>query len=192
MTEEISARATTPDSADLTITTEYLVVKGKHYRVNNSYLYCSKQTQAIKVKNILSMDYLTLRSKRLLIAFIILMTLVVFGASGVRKLISVTRQIDREVQKVENVYNYVAEEDIDINLTGSVKNIFSSLGIKGIIAIYISLIVGSVSCLFVYLFKPYRVLYISSLGSIVAVEKKYYNKSQLDDIMNTWKLQLRE
>lgn len=192
MTGEVSARAITPNSADLTMTTEYLVVKGKHYRVNNNYLYRSKQTLAIKAKDLLNMEYLTLRSKRLLIAFIILMTLVVFGASGMRKLISVTRQIDREVQKVENVYNYVAEEDIEINLTGSVKNIFSSLGITGIIAIYISLIFGSVGCLSVYLFKPYRVLYISSLGSIVAVEKKYYNKSQLDDILNTWETQLRE
>ena len=51
------------------------------------------------------MEYLTIRSKRLFIAFIILMTLVVFGGVGVRKMLSITRQIDREVQKVENVYN---------------------------------------------------------------------------------------
>ena len=105
MADEISVRAIAPNSADLTMTKEYLVVKGKHYQVRNHYLYTTEKAQAISVKDILSMEYLTIRSKRLFIAFIILMTLVVFGGVGVRKMLSITRQIDREVQKVENVYN---------------------------------------------------------------------------------------
>lgn len=192
MTEEISVRALTPDSANLTMNKEYLVINGKHYQATNSYLYRSNQPQVIKVKNILSMEYLTLRSKRFLMAFIILMTIVVFGAPGVRKLFSVTRQIDQQVQKVENVYNYFAEEKVDINLTDSVKHIFLSVGIKGLIAIYFVLIIGSSGCLFAYFFKPYRVLYISSMGNTLAVKQKFYDSSQLDAIVNTWKMQLRE
>jgi hypothetical protein len=128
MAEEISARAAANASADLTITKEYLVVKGKHYQMRNGYLYRTEQTQAVPVQDILSMEYLTVRSKRLLIVFMILMTLVVFGGTGVRKLLSATRKIDNEVQKVESVYNYVSDEDVDISVTDSVLNLFSNMG----------------------------------------------------------------
>lgn len=191
MADEISVRAIAPNSADLTMTKEYLVVKGKHYQVRNHYLYATEKAQAISVKDILSMKYLTIRSKRLFIAFIILMTLVVFGGVGVRKMLSITRQIDREVQKVENVYNYVADEDIDINITGSVTNILSELGLKGILVVYVVLIMGSVGCFLLYWLKPFRVLYISSLGKIIAVERRFYDKAQLDCIVKVWKMQLQ-
>ena len=79
MVEEISVKAMTSNSANLTMTKEYLVVKGKHFQVRNGYLNRSYKTQTISVKDILSMDYLTMRSKRLFILFMILMTFVVFG-----------------------------------------------------------------------------------------------------------------
>ena len=190
MVQEISAKAITSNSANLTMTKEYLVVKGKHFQVRNGYLNSSSQTQAISVKDILSMEYLTMRSKRLFILFMVLMTFVVFGGAGIRKTLSVTRQIDKEVQKIENVYNSVADEDIDVNITGSVKGIFSELGIKGMIIVYALLIVGSVGCFVLYWLKPIRVLYISTLGMIIAVERRFYDKSQLDSIVNTWQMQL--
>lgn len=188
MSEEISARAITNDSADLTITKEYLVVKGKHFQMRNGYLYRSNQTQAISVKDILSMEYLTIRSKRLLIIFMVLMTLVVFSGAGVRKMLTVTRQVDQEVQKVENVYNYVSDEDIDISVTGSIMSAFSNFGIKGIIIVYMILVLGSVGCLLLYFLKPFRVLYISSLGKIIAVEKRFYEKTKLECIVKEWKM----
>ncbi len=91
MDEETIARALTEESANLTMTKEYLVVKGKHYQIKNGYLYGSSQAQAVRVKDILSMEYLTMRSKRLFILFMILMTCVVFGGMGVRKLFSAAR-----------------------------------------------------------------------------------------------------
>lgn len=191
MTEEVSARATTPNSADLIMTKEYLVVKGKHYRVSNGYLYSSSQTQAVAIKDILAMEYQTIRAKRMLIAFMILMTIVVFGGVGVHRMLSVTRQIDREVQKVENVYNYIADENIDISVTSCIKNGLSELGIKGIITLYIILIIGSGMCCLLYLLKPFHVLYISTLGKIIAVEKRFYNKAELDAIVKAWKMQLQ-
>lgn len=190
MVDEISARDKSNNSANLTMTKEYLVVKGKHYQVRNGYLYRSNQTQAISVKNILNMEYLTMRSKKLLIIFMILMTFVVFGGVGIRKLLSVTMQADKEVQKVENAYNYVADEDIDINITGSIKNIILELGIAGILVVYAVLIVGSVGCFLLYWIKPFQVLYISSLGKIIAVERRFYDKSQLDSIIKAWQMQL--
>lgn len=191
MAEEISAKAITGNSANLTMTKEYLVVKGNHFQVKNGYLNRSNQTQAISVKDILSMEYLTLRSKRLLILFMILMTFVVFGGVGIRKTLSVTRQIDKEVQKIENVYNYVTDEDIDINVTSAVGSVFSKLGIKGIIIAYVILVMGSIGCFTLYWLKPFRVLYISSLGMIIAVERRFYNKAQLDSIVKEWKMQFR-
>lgn len=172
------------------MTNEYLVIKGKHLEIKNSYLYSSKQTQAIAVKDILTMEYLTIRSKRLFVLFMILMTIVVFGGVGIRKMLSVTKQIDQEVQKVENAYNYVADEDININVTGIVTNILSEIGIVGIVAIYIVLIIGSVVCFLGYVLRPFRVLYISTIGNIIAVERRFYEKSQLDILIATWKKQL--
>lgn len=190
MAEEISARATENASADLTITKEYLVVKGKHYQMRNGYLYRTEQTQAVPVQDILSMEYLTVRSKRLLIVFMILMTLVVFGGTGVRKLLSTTRKIDNEVKKIESVYNYVSDEDVDISVTDSVLNLFSNMGIKVIIALYAVLLMGSVACFLLYWLKPFRVLYISSLGRIIAVERRFYNKAELNSIVNAWEMYL--
>lgn len=190
MVEEINARATTGNSANLTITKEYLVVKGKHFQVRNGYLNNSNQIQAILVKDVLSMEYLTMRSKRLFILFIVLMTLVVFGGVGIRKTFSVIRQVDREVQKIENSYNSVFDEDINISITDTVKGIFSEQGIKGIVMAYMLLIAGSVVCFALYWMKPIRVLYISTLGMIIAVERRYYDKAQLDSIVNAWQAQL--
>lgn len=191
MVDEISASDRSNNSANLTITKEYLVIKGKHFQVRNGYLYRSKEAQAISLKDILSMEYLTMRSKRLFILFMVLMTLVVFGGVGIRKLLSVTGQIDKEVQKVENVYNYIAEEDININITSAVENVLSQVGIKGIITIYIVLIIGSVGCLLFYLLRPFRMLYISAIGKIVAVERKFYDKKQLECVVKEWQKQLK-
>ncbi len=192
MAEEIKAKSLSPDSADLTMTKEYLVVKGKHYHICNGYINQSEQPQTISVKNILSMEYLTMRSKRLFILFMVLMTIVACGGVGMRKLLSATAQLDRKMQKAEKVYNSIADEDIDVDITGSIiKTVFSSPGTKCIIAIYVVLILVSMGCLGVYLFRPFRVLFISSVGSIIAVEKKYYDKAQLNALIQSWKRQLQ-
>lgn len=190
MVDEVSARAITNNSANLTMTKEYLVVKGKHYQVRNHYLYATEKAQAISIKDVLSMEYLTIRSKRMFIVFVILMTIVVFGGIGIRKMFSVTRQIDREVQKIEKTYNYVTDEDIDINITGFIKNILLELGIRGVIVVYMVLIMGSAVCFLLYWIKPFRVLYISTLGKIIVVERRFYEKAQLDSLVRTWQMQL--
>lgn len=187
MAEEIGAKAKKQDCADLTMTTEYLVIKGKHLEIKNSYLYLSKQTRAVAVKDILTMEYLTIRSKRLFILFMILMTIVVFGGVGIRKMLSVSRQIDKEVQKLENTYNYVADDDIDINITGIISNLMSKLGVIGIVVIYIVIIISSVACFLGYMLRPFHVLYISTIGNIIAVERRFYEKVQLDALITTWK-----
>ncbi len=191
MTEEVSAKAKTLDSAILTMTKDYLVVKGKYFEIKNNYLHSSKRTQAIAVKDILSMEYLTIRSKRLFIVFMILMTIVVFGGVSMRKIFSITKQIDKEAQKMENLYNYMVDEDIDISVTGFVKNGLPEFGIKGIVTVYVVLIMGSMVCFLLYLLKPFRVLYISTLGKIIAVERKFYDKAELDAIVKVWEMQLR-
>ena len=191
MAEEICAKAIKPSSASLTLTKEYLVIKGKHYQVRNHYLYATEKAQAISIKDVLSMEYLTIHSKRMFIVFIILMAIVVFGGVGIHKMLSVTRQIDKEVQKIENAYNYVTDEEIDINITDTIKGVLSEIGIKGILVIYAILIIGSVVCFLYYLLRPFRVLYVSTLGMIIAVERRFYDKTQLDSIVNTWQMQLR-
>ena len=38
-------------------------------------------------------------------------------------------------------------------------------------------------CLALYIIKPYRFLVISAVGKMIAIEYKYYNKSELDELI---------
>lgn len=184
MAAEISVRANTSDSANLTMTSDYLVINGKHYQVKNGYLYRRETPGSIPVKDILSMEYLMMRSKRMFIIFILFMSLVIFGSVGVGKVLTVTKQVDKKVQKVEMFYNYIAEEDSDINITDTVKTGFTK---AGVVILYVLLILGSIISFFCYIFRPFRILYISALGATIAVENKYYDKNGLDALIMTWK-----
>lgn len=184
MGPEITVRANMPDSAKLTITPDYLVVNGKHYQVKNGYLYRRETPGSIPIKDILSMEYLTMRSKRMFIIFILLMSLVIFGSVGVGKVLTVTKQVDKKVQRVETFYNYIADEDSDIKITDTVKTGFTK---AGVVIIYVLLILGSIISFFCYIFRPFRMLYISALGVTIAVESKYYDKNGLDALIMTWK-----
>lgn len=63
----------------------------------------------------------------------------------------------------------MADEVIDISITDTIKGVLSEIGIKEIVLIYAILIIGSVVCFLYYLLKPFRVLYVSTLGMIIAV-----------------------
>lgn len=82
------------------------------------------------------------------------------------------------------------DERVDINISGTIKGALSEIGLTGIVMLYGVLIIGSVISILYYLLRPYKVLYISTLGMIIAVERRFYNKTQLDCIVNTWKMQL--
>lgn len=63
------------ESATITLTSDYVVFKGKHYRLMNWYIKKSTDGIAVSTKDILSIDFIKMRSKRVLILFVVFATI---------------------------------------------------------------------------------------------------------------------
>lgn len=171
MAQEVKVVAKDAGSANLTMTDEYLIVKGPHYNLSNGYINRTEQTKAISVKDILNVEYVTMRSKRLFMIFITLMSLVTLILPTMRKVIN-----DRQARRtVKEIYNHIQSYDTAFII------------LKLVIAIHVILIVASVLLLILYFIKCYRFLRISSVGAMIAVERKYYSKAELNNLYEMWK-----
>ena len=62
---------------DLTLTNDYFVIKGKHYSIRDWYIGKSQDNIAIPTKDILNIDFITMKSKRLFVCYIVLMTVLI-------------------------------------------------------------------------------------------------------------------
>ncbi len=62
---------------DLTLTNDYFVIKGKHYSIRDWYIGKSQDNIAIPTKDILNIDFITMKSKRLFVCYIVIMTVLV-------------------------------------------------------------------------------------------------------------------
>lgn len=161
-------------SAKLVITDEYLIVKGMHYNVYNGYLSRSNKTRSIKVRDIMNMEYITMRSKKLLMMFIVFMFIFLFGGVLIKIVSSVTTNVANIVQSV----NDEEEQSIDERIVQKTKSK---------IIIYLFLLIASASCLGVYFLKPNYLFLISSADNMIAVKRIYYHKDELDDMVKFWK-----
>ncbi len=172
MSEEYRVRSLNGESADLTLTEEYLVLKGKHYDVINGYLRASEQPKAIRTKDILHMEYVNLRSKRVFMAFIIMMAL---GALLFTRVLPMVTQRGRMrmAMRMYNRYNSLLE-----------TNIGSIMAAGGML--YILYLAVCVFLLAWYLLAPYRILRISTVGGVIAVKRKHYSSAELECLINDW------
>lgn len=171
MAQEVKVVAKDVGSANLTMTDEYLIVNGPHYNLSNGYVYRTEQTKAISVKDILNLEFVTMRSKRLFMIFVTFMSLVTLILPIIRKVLN-NRQA-REA--VKEIYNHIQSYESTFNI------------LKLIIAIHVILIMTSALLLILYFIKCYRFLRISSVGAMIAVERKYYSKLDLDNLYEVWK-----
>ena len=190
MSETIRAVAHDERSANITMTNEYLVVKGQHYQLRDWYIRRTSENVAVSVKDILSMEYITMRSKRMLLAFMLFSCLLAFGGNLLYKAVSVTQSIDSEINKAETIYNAVTSDDVDISLTDRLLDGIFNLKFSILGVLCLVLTAGSVVSMFWYFLRPYHFLRISAVGQMVAVERKYYNKAELDKLLFSWKSQL--
>ena len=174
MSEEYRVRSLNGESADLTLTEEYLVLKGKHYDVINGYLRASEQPKAIRTKDILHMEYVNLRSKRVFMAFIIMMALGALLFTRVLPMVTQRGVTQRgRMRMAMRMYN---------SLLGT--NIGSIMAAGGML--YILYLAVCVFLLAWYLLAPYRILRISTVGGVIAVKRKRYSSAELERLINDW------
>lgn len=186
MSEIVRAVACNNKSADISMTNEYIVMKGEHYRLRDWYIRKSSDNIAIPVKDVLSIEYITMRSKRMLVAFLLFSCLLLFGVQLMFRAVSVTRSIDSEIDKVEQVYNTVAEDDVNISLTDSLLEEVFNPRFIGLSLFCMVLMAGSIVSLLRYVFRPYRFFRISALGQMLAVERKHYREADLEQLRFQW------
>lgn len=190
MSEMVRAVAHNEKSADITMTGEYLVIKGRHYLLRDWYICKSSENVSVPVKDILGMEYITMRSKRMLLTFLLFSCLLAFGGQYLYKVVTITQSIDSEIDKAEAVYNAVASDDVDISLTDTMLDKIFSLRFTSLGMLCLVLTAGSAVSLSRYILRPYHFLRISAIGQMVAVERKYYNKRELDELLSSWKSHL--
>ena len=75
MHSEIYVKSTSDISGDITLTDDYLVIKGGHYNIMDWYVKKLQSDVAISTKDILSMGFITMNSKRVLVLSIIFMSI---------------------------------------------------------------------------------------------------------------------
>jgi hypothetical protein len=190
MSEMIRADAYDGKSADIIMTDEYLIIKGRHYQLRDWYIRKSSENVSVPMKDILSVEYITMRSKRMLIAFLMFSCLLVFGGKLLYKAVTVTQSIDSEIDKAESVYNAVASDDVDISLTAAMLDGIFNFKFAAFGVFCMVLIAGSVISLLGYALRPYHFFRISAVGQMVAVERKYYVESDLQGLLSRWQAQL--
>lgn len=183
MSETVRAVAYENDkSANITMTKEYLVVKGNHYRLRDWYICKSSENVSVPVQDILSMEYITMRSKKMLIAFILFSCLLALDGKLLYKAVSITQSIDSEIDKAESVYNVVASDDVDIDVTDTLLDRIFNLKHTVLGVVCLVLTAGSTISLLGYFLRPYHFFRISAVGQMVAVERKYYRKEDLEKL----------
>lgn len=156
------------------MTGEYLIVKGRHYNVFNGYVSPADKSQAIFVKDILSMEFVTMHSKRFLMFFITFMSLVTLSFPVVRYMLNVINE-NRQVAK--KVYEIVSRFD-----TKAIVVI--------VVVIYVMMLAACIYFFCMYLFKPFKLLRISAVGITLAVERKYYDETELNALTKLWEKHL--
>ena len=75
MHSEIYVKSTSDISGDITLTDDYLVIKGGHYNIMDWYVKKLQSDVAISTKDILSMGFITMNSKRVLVLSVIFMSI---------------------------------------------------------------------------------------------------------------------
>lgn len=179
MSQEIKVIAKDAKSANITMTDEYLVVKGLHYNIFNGYVSRTEQNKAIHMKDILNVEYVPMHSKRLFILFVFLMSIVMAGIPLIRSLLNTARK-NRKI--LEKGYEILSNGDGSIAIGA----------IKIVVTIYILLVILSILVLLVYCFKPYYFLRFSAVGAMIAVETKYYKNEELYALSEMWEKQMSE
>ncbi|MBQ9198696.1 MAG: hypothetical protein IJ141_00770 [Lachnospiraceae bacterium] len=141
MNEAIYIPPISTKSANITLANGFLVIKGKHYRLRDWYIRKSSDNVAIPTKDILSIEFIKMRSKRALMLFVLFA--MIFMSFG-----KILKRINENIP--------------------------------------IILLVLCVITIFYYAFFTYRFCRITAMGNMIAVETKYYQREQLEQLIYCW------
>lgn len=182
MSEMVRAVANNEKSANISMTNEHLVIKGQHFQLRDWYIRKSSDNVVIPVKDILSMEHIIMRSKRMLILFLLFSCLLVFGAKMLYQAVCYTQSMDSRIDQVEGIYNAVTSDNVDVSLTENLLDKVFGIRSVGLGVFCIILTAGSIVSFLGYAFRPYHFFRISAIGQMVAVERKYYSKEDLQNL----------
>lgn len=150
-------------SAKIIMNNDYIVIKGKHLRIRDNYIYHTDKNTVIAIKDILSIEYLKLRSKRMFVSFIII--------AGI-----ITAAIGKALSAISK---------LNVNAMNKIMNTISDFGSETLLVFFILAIILEI-CIAVYMLKPKHLLRISAIGSMSAVCVKNYKERELDMIILEW------
>lgn len=179
---EIIIDSNSMESAKIILTDDFLVIKGNHYIIRDWYIKKTSANCSIKTQDILSMGVIKMRSKRMLMAFIIsTMLIIIFGVSF-DKISDSLRNMDKQIDKAENVLNFFGQGVSDINA----EETFKMFLVDALPFVMGVLVIGSLITLHRYLFKGYKFFRVTAVGMSIAVETKYYQTENINYLINVW------
>ena len=104
------------DSARITISDEYTMVNGKHFRIVDGYVHRQSKAVSVKTKDILSVERDTLRFKKMLVSGLVLFGLLVLVFQGVQYIngvLAAKRAVDTAVAQATAQINYILTTPVD-------------------------------------------------------------------------------
>lgn len=152
-------------SADIILTNQYLLINGCHYRIKNGYIHKEKQPVSILVNDVLNMEMVKMRSKRLLIVFIIMTSLLLLKAGSdvndVHSAWKVGKQFRTELSDA------LTEVEKEGKVTTDSRDII----------FYGALVLITGTVFFLYIGKPYHLYVVYCIGGTYGVNQQYYDKT---------------
>lgn len=147
------------ENTTLTISSDGVKVQGRYYTVSNGFTSKQDGSVSIAIKDLLSVDYVKRRSKRIMYIVLVLGSLLIFALSGVRT--SIERTIESlDFKSIQTTYKTVQ------NVNDAIQNSNSSDFYKSLKIIVTGIIVlTSVVCIFcvIYLFSRRRFVEITTM-----------------------------
>ncbi len=95
--EKLQITVRSEKSADIIMTETYFILKGNCYQLRDGYIKLSNQNISILIKDILSIEYVTMRSKRILILIATLLCILVSSGSLLHKVAKFTRNASPDI-----------------------------------------------------------------------------------------------
>lgn len=157
------------DNTSLTLTSEGVKVQGRYYTVSNGFTSKQDGSVLIPYRDLLSVDYVKRRSKKVMYIVLVLGSLLILALSGVRS--SIGRKIESlDFSSMQSAYK-TAQNINDAIKSNNNGDFYNTLKIIVTVIIVLTSIV-CILCI-IYLFSGHRFVEITSMRGTyrVAVQR---------------------
>ena len=186
---DLTLAAANGTSAQITLTDTHVVIAGRNMRIVNGFLYKTEKNCVIERSKVLSIERIKMRSKRMLLAFIICMGIFVLVYNACRSAVDNVSEISGKLKKAEQALSVMTDGDRTYERKADrLEDSLDDAKRKASAVIFVCVLIalGGGVCLAVYALRPYELLRIAASGVTAAVEVRYYNKQDIDNIINLW------